>query len=199
MMRKKRWKNNKRRSGARPRFLNYSCFKPASDLARFPSASSHSPRSQTSHPHTASHSGRGTSVGHPDNVTTFGRTKTILLVDDEKGVRGFVRAALQAKGYRVFEASDGEEAIHIAELFADKIELLLTDVVLPKMDGKQVAKEVKLLRPETRVLFMSGYHVDTLVRRGTLQAGVNFLQKPFNLEALSSKVASVLESPRREA
>jgi two-component system cell cycle sensor histidine kinase/response regulator CckA len=85
-------------------------------------------------------------VSHHDNVTTSGKCKTILLVDDEKPVRGLVRFALQAKGYRVFEASDGEEAIHIAELFADKIELLLTDVVLPAKDGKQVAKEVKDLR-----------------------------------------------------
>jgi two-component system, cell cycle sensor histidine kinase and response regulator CckA len=121
------------------------------------------------------------------------KAKTILLVDDEDTVRGFVQAALQAKGYRVFGASDGEEAIHIANLFADTIELLLTDVVLPKKDGKQIAKEVNLLRPETRVLFMSGYHVDTLVRHGALQAGVNFLQKPFSMKALTTKVQSVIE------
>jgi two-component system cell cycle sensor histidine kinase/response regulator CckA len=119
--------------------------------------------------------------------------KTILLADDEDTVRGFVRIALQAKGYRVFEASNGEEAIQIANLFADRIDLLLTDVVLPKKDGKQVAKEVNLLRPETRVLFMSGYHIDTLVRHGTLQAGANFLQKPFSIKALTSKVQSVIE------
>jgi DNA-binding response OmpR family regulator len=135
------------------------------------------------------------SMINPDTVPAVvsPNAKTILLVDDEKGVRGFIRAVLHARGYRVFEATDGEEAIHIANLFADKIELLLTDVVLPKMDGKQIANEVKLLRPETRVLFMSGYHVETLVRRGVLQAGVNFLQKPFNLEALTSKVESVIE------
>jgi two-component system cell cycle sensor histidine kinase/response regulator CckA len=132
-------------------------------------------------------------VSHHENVTTSGKCKTILLVDDEKPVRGLVRFALQAKGYRVFEASDGEEAIHIAELFADKIELLLTDVVLPAKDGKQVAKEVNLLRPETRVLFMSGYHLDTLVSHGKLKAGVNFLQEPFSINALTAKVQDVIE------
>jgi len=131
----------------------------------------------------------------PETVpaTVSRNAKTILLADDEDIVRGFVRAALQAEGYRVFEASDGAEAIHIANLFADTIELLLTDVVLPKKDGKQVAKEVNLLRPETRVLFMSGYHVDTLVRHGALQAGVDFLQKPFSIKALTSKVQSLME------
>jgi two-component system, cell cycle sensor histidine kinase and response regulator CckA len=131
----------------------------------------------------------------PETVpaTVLRNSKTILLVDDEDTVRGLVRTALRAEGYRVFEASDGEEAIHIANLFADTIELLLTDVVLPKKDGKQVAKELSLLRPETRVLFMSGYHVDTLVRHGALQAGVNFLQKPFSLKALTSKVNSLIE------
>jgi two-component system cell cycle sensor histidine kinase/response regulator CckA len=91
-------------------------------------------------------------------------TKTILLVDDEKVVRGLIRTALQSKGYRVFEASDGEEAIHISNLFADTIALLVTDVVLPRIDGRQVAKELNRLRPETRVLFLSGYPEDTLVR-----------------------------------
>jgi DNA-binding NtrC family response regulator len=132
-------------------------------------------------------------VSDPASVTTSDKTKTILLVDDEKTVRGFVRAALQAKGYRVFEASDVEEAIHIADLFADKIELLLTDVVLQKKDGQQLANEVNLLRPETRVLLMSGYHVDTLVRLGRIKAGVNFLQKPFSVNALISKVQAVIE------
>ena len=122
-------------------------------------------------------------------------TKTILLVDDEKAVRGMIRTALRAKGYRVFEASDGEEAIHISNLFADTIALLVTDVVLPRIDGKQVAKELNKLRPETRVLFLSGYPEDTLVRHGALQAGVNFLQKPFSIKALTSKVQSVLDSP----
>jgi two-component system, cell cycle sensor histidine kinase and response regulator CckA len=122
-------------------------------------------------------------------------TKTILLVDDEKVVRGLIRTALQSKGYRVFEASDGEEAIHISNLFADTIALLLTDVVLPRIDGRQVAKELNRLRPETRVLFLSGYPEDTLVRHGALQAGVNFLQKPFSIKALTSKVQSVLDSP----
>jgi two-component system, cell cycle sensor histidine kinase and response regulator CckA len=133
-------------------------------------------------------------VSHSENVSAPGKSKTILLVDDEKLVRSLVRFALEAKGYRVFEASDGEEAIHIAELFADKIELLLTDVVLPQKDGKQVANEIKLLRPETRALFMSGYHVDTLVRHGRLKVGVNFLQKPFSVNSLTSKVQAVIES-----
>jgi two-component system, cell cycle sensor histidine kinase and response regulator CckA len=122
-------------------------------------------------------------------------TKTILLVDDEKEVRGLIRTILQAKGYRIFEASDGEEAIHISNLFADTIALLVTDVVLPRIDGKQVAKELNKQRPETRVLFLSGYPEDTLVRHGALQAGVNFLQKPFSVKALTSKVQSVLDLP----
>ena len=120
-------------------------------------------------------------------------TETILVVEDEAGVRSLVCATLRAKGYTVLEASGPLEAVSLVERHADPIHLLLTDVVMPQMGGKELADRVSPLRPEMKALFMSGYTDDAVVRHGILEANTFFLQKPFTSAALGQKVREVLD------
>ena len=119
--------------------------------------------------------------------------RTILVVEDEAGVRSLVCATLRAKGYTVLEASGPLEAVSLVERHADPIHLLLTDVVMPQMGGKELADRVSPLRPEMKALFMSGYTDDAVVRHGILEANTFFLQKPFTSAALGQKVREVLD------
>src|SRR5262249_1948160 len=113
---------------------------------------------------------------------------TILLVEDEPGVPDLAREVLQMNGYRVLGAPAGPEAVESARGCAGAIDLLLTDVVMPGMTGGEVAQRFRDLRPGGRVLYMSGYTNDDIVRHGVLEATASFLQKPFTLEALLRKV-----------
>lgn len=120
--------------------------------------------------------------------------ETILLVEDETGVRQFAVSILREKGYEVFEAREGEEALRIAKAHKkNQIHLLLTDVVMPNMNGRELSAEVKKLYPEIQVLFMSGYTDDTIVRHGVLEKEMNFIQKPFSPKALAFKVREVFD------
>jgi PAS domain S-box-containing protein len=119
--------------------------------------------------------------------------ETILLVEDEEAVRELVRIALQDKGYTVIEAHDADEAISLCKDYPGQIDLLLTDVVMPLRSGRELAEQLKALRPQTKVLFMSGYTDDAVVRHGVLAAEVAFLPKPFSANALVSKVRDVLD------
>ncbi len=121
-------------------------------------------------------------------------TETILLVEDEAAVRSLVRAALIAKGYNLLEADLPTEAIRIAEQHAAPIHLMLTDIVMPRLSGKELADKMASLHPETKVLFMSGYTDNTVVLHGVLEADTAFLQKPFTPEVLARKVREVLEA-----
>ncbi|MDQ2948682.1 MAG: response regulator, partial [Acidobacteriota bacterium] len=121
--------------------------------------------------------------------------ETILLVEDEKAVRALTGLALQKKGYTLLEAASGEEAISLCEEHLGPIHLLVSDVVMPDMGGRQLAERLTVLRPEMRVLFVSGYTDDAVVRHGVLQAEVAFLQKPFTMDALHRKVRAVLDGP----
>jgi len=121
-----------------------------------------------------------------------GPSATLLLVEDEQSVRDLTVKMLQRLGYRVLVAAGGAEAIEISRSYAGTIALLVTDVVMPGMSGRQVADALQAARPDLKVLYLSGYTEDTVVHHGVLDAGVEFLPKPFSREALGKKIRSVL-------
>jgi two-component system cell cycle sensor histidine kinase/response regulator CckA len=120
--------------------------------------------------------------------------ETLLLAEDEPGVRSLARLALSSAGYAVLEAGRPEEAVEIARTHQGPIQLLVTDVVMPGMGGRQLAEQVAALRPGVKVLYLSGYTPDAVVRHGVLQADVAFLQKPFSVRSLTRKVRDVLDA-----
>lgn len=122
--------------------------------------------------------------------------ETILLVEDEDAVRGIIKMALQNLDYTVLEARSGEEAVRIVERHTEPIHLLITDVVMPEMGGRQVAERLKACKEGIKVLFLSGYTDDSVVRHGILQEEVAFLQKPFTPVALAKKVREVLDQQK---
>jgi two-component system, cell cycle sensor histidine kinase and response regulator CckA len=121
-----------------------------------------------------------------------GGTETILLVEDEESVRHLVRDTLVAKGYRVIEAENGEAGLAAAANHAGKIDLVITDVVMPGLGGRELVQQLGKTRPETRVLYLSGYTEDAIISEGSIESGTAFLQKPFTLQNLSKKVREVL-------
>jgi two-component system, cell cycle sensor histidine kinase and response regulator CckA len=120
--------------------------------------------------------------------------ETILLVEDEESVRRMVGKILGAQGYTILEAGHGEEAIRISRRHQGPIHLLMTDVIMPRMSGSELAKKLRPLRKEMKVLYMSGYPDNTIVHHGVLQPGTAFLQKPFTVRALEQKVREILDS-----
>ncbi|HEX6776214.1 MAG TPA: response regulator, partial [Methylomirabilota bacterium] len=127
------------------------------------------------------------------------RTETILLVEDALRVRAVVREILEMNGYHVLEARHGAEAIDISERHRGPIQLMVTDVVMPQMSGRELAQRLQPVRPDMRVIYMSGYTDDAIVRHGVLGEGIAFLSKPFTPDALALKVREVLEAPPRPA
>jgi len=119
-------------------------------------------------------------------------SETILVVEDVPAVRAVTREMLKRYGYQVLEAADGMTALQVAADFKDPIHLLLTDVVMPDLNGRDLAESFRTSRPATRVLFMSGYTDDAVVRHGILQEGISYLQKPFTPASLAKKVRTVL-------
>jgi PAS domain S-box-containing protein len=118
--------------------------------------------------------------------------RTVLLIEDEGALREITRRILTRNGFRVIAAGDGAEAIRLAEQERDEIDLLLTDVVMPKMFGKAVANEIRARQPGVRVLFMSGYAQPVLASQGTLEPGVILLEKPFSEKTLLGRIRDVL-------
>lgn len=117
---------------------------------------------------------------------------TVLLVEDDPAVRSLGREILETSGYRVLEAADGGEALRIGAQHPGRIDLAITDVVMPRMGGRHVVERLGSLRPETRILYISGYTDDTVLRHGVAKAEAAFLQKPFTADALTRKVQEVL-------
>jgi CheY-like chemotaxis protein len=124
---------------------------------------------------------------------TLRGTETVLLVEDLSAVRAVTREVLERYGYSVLTAADGEAALEVAAAYAGQIDLLLTDVVIPKLSGRDVADRLAAMRPGLKVLYMSGYTDDAIVRHGVLQAGIAYLQKPFAPDALVRKVSEALK------
>jgi PAS domain S-box-containing protein len=124
-------------------------------------------------------------------------TETVLLVEDEDGVRLLTRHALAGCGYKVLDAGDGEEGLLLASRHDGPIHLLVTDVIMPGLGGLQVAERALALHPKLKVLFVSGYTDDAVMRQGVLAEQVHFLQKPFSPVALAFKVREVLDEPPR--
>ena len=120
--------------------------------------------------------------------------ETILLVEDEANLRQLARQYLETQGYRILEAADGAAALQIANGHKGPIHLLLTDVVMPGMNGREMAEKIAAQRSDVRVLFMSGYTENVIGHDGLLDAGVNLLQKPFTLPTLKEKVRELLDS-----
>jgi CheY-like chemotaxis protein len=128
----------------------------------------------------------------PAEVPALGQT--ILVAEDDEIVRKLIVTVLRAKGYRVVEAANGEQALEVWTQYSGKIDLLLTDTVMPGMSGPTLSGRLKIRQPEISVLYMSGYTDNALLLHDVLESGVAFLQKPFGLDVLARKVSEVLNS-----
>jgi PAS domain S-box-containing protein len=121
--------------------------------------------------------------------------ETVLLVEDEEVVREMAKEILQECGYHVLQAKDGQHALELAGQHDGEIHLMLTDVVMPRMSGRELSEQLTPLRPEIRVLYMSGYTDDAIVHHGVLDEGTAFIGKPFSMQALARKVRETLDAP----
>ena len=133
--------------------------------------------------------------GKPEAVSAMGGKETVLVVEDQPEVRGYAAAALRAYGYQVIEAANAAEALLVWEREGERIALILTDVVMPSLSGRELADRLKERRPGIKVLFMSGYTDDTIVHHGVLEKDAEFIQKPFSPGQLAIKVREVLGGP----
>jgi len=129
----------------------------------------------------------------------IGGEETILIAEDERGVRNLTCRILEQHGYHVLTAEDGVVALEISQEYRGPIHLLLTDVIMPRMNGKELARQLKGSRPDMRILFMSGYTGEVVSRDGALPPGMAFLAKPFSLATLVTKVRDVLDRDGEES
>ncbi len=121
-------------------------------------------------------------------------TETILLVEDDEKVQNFARDALSNFGYRIFTASNGREALELVQKSNLKPDLLITDLVMPEMNGKALADKLQKMLPKVKVIFVSGYTDDHIVRNGMLEKGIHFIPKPYSAETLAAKVREILSA-----
>jgi two-component system, cell cycle sensor histidine kinase and response regulator CckA len=123
-----------------------------------------------------------------------GGPETVLLVEDDIAVRQLASQLLASRGYRVLEAKGGPEGLAVAQTCKEPIHLLLTDVIMPEMNGRMLADRLKCIHPETVILFMSGYTGEAIAHHRVNEPGTFFLQKPFTPESLAAKVRDVLDT-----
>jgi two-component system cell cycle sensor histidine kinase/response regulator CckA len=140
--------------------------------------------------------GRLIDVSNADLAAPTHGSETVLLVEDEDAVRRATCEFLKIQGYTVLEARDGLDALAIVKGYGSTIHLVISDVVMPNMSGGQLAKELEVRCPETKFLFVSGYPGKTVIDHEVLDFGSNFLQKPFTLKQLSSKIREILGQAR---
>jgi DNA-binding NtrC family response regulator len=129
---------------------------------------------------------------HAPEVSRAGEA-AVLLVEDEPIVLNLCRAMLERLGHQVLTARAPEEAIGIAEKYPGDVDLLITDVIMPGMNGRQLAQKLQAFYPGIRCLFMSGYTADVIAHRGVLDEDVTFIQKPFKVNTLAEKIREALE------
>jgi CheY-like chemotaxis protein len=127
------------------------------------------------------------------NGRSLAGNETVLVVEDDPQILNLCRKALEKQGYAVLAANQPGEAIALCETHQGRIHLLVTDVVMPAMNGKEMKERIETLRPGIKVLFMSGYTANVIAHRGVLSEGVHFIQKPFSIAALAAKVREVLD------
>jgi signal transduction histidine kinase len=125
-----------------------------------------------------------------------GGTETVLLAEDEDAVRKLAQRVLERAGYNVLTAKDGADALRVAESHSDVIHLLVTDMVMPAMNGRQLAERLRAAQPDMRTLYLSGYTDSSVVRQGLLNGGEQFLQKPFTNDTLTRRVRDALDAGR---
>jgi DNA-binding NtrC family response regulator len=130
-------------------------------------------------------------TGH--KMAGISKGETILVVDDDESVRHVVAVSLQSFGYRVLEASSGQEALDVSRRYEGRIELLVTDVVMPGMNGLELARQIMELRPEVRVIVMSGIVDNSIILNGAVHPTTPFFHTPFSLDELALKVREVLD------
>jgi CheY-like chemotaxis protein len=125
-------------------------------------------------------------------------TETVLLVEDDPAVRAVAQRSLLRFGYTVLSAENGDDALRLARDYQGRIHLLLTDIMMPGLNGLEVAKGVTRVRPGIRIFFMSGYADQDLVQQGLLDPETHLLQKPFTPQELGERVRAILDLPERE-
>jgi PAS domain S-box-containing protein len=130
-------------------------------------------------------------------ITSMSGSETILLVEDDPGVREFAGRVLRELGYTVHEAVNGEQALRVGRVLGETLDLLLTDIVMPNLGGRQLSDALAPVCRKMRVLFMSGYTQNAIVQHGVLDPGLEFLAKPFNSHSLGEKIREVLATPIR--
>ncbi|MDZ7724456.1 MAG: response regulator [candidate division KSB1 bacterium] len=122
--------------------------------------------------------------------------ETILIVEDEQAIRNIAKSSLQKFGYTTLTAADAEEALSVYANAAQKIDVLLTDVVMPNVSGKELADQLAVKQPDLVIIFMSGYTDDTIGKEGVLTENINFIQKPFSPASLAEKLRDILDHNR---
>jgi PAS domain S-box-containing protein len=128
------------------------------------------------------------------SVEDLSGSETVLVVEDDDSLRALSQRVLQKYGYRVLEAENGEDALKVSKAYEGSIDLMITDVVMPRMGGKETAERLQPLYPHMKVLYMSGHTDDAMVHHGVLTGELNFLQKPFSLKGLTRKVRKILDT-----
>jgi len=131
------------------------------------------------------------------SVDDPGGSETVLIVEDNDSLRKFAKEVLLQHGYRVLDAENGEDALKVCKEYDGQIDLMITDVVMPKMGGREAADRLQPLYPQMKVIYMSGYTDNAIVRHGILKPGLNFLEKPFTPESLARKVREALDDGKR--